>query len=100
MEQQPRGTDRPADPGPLRLEGLNPPALRSMLASLPIGRASQPVISPDGILLLMVCSREARNEAEFTPEMARSNILRDRVEVISRQLQRDLRRRAVIENRA
>ena len=100
MEQQPRGNDRPADPGPLRLEGLNPPALRSMLASLPIGRASQPVISPDGILLLMVCSREARNEAEFTPEMARSNILRDRVEVISRQLQRDLRRRAVIETRA
>ena len=100
MEQQPRGNDRPADPGPLRLEGLNPPPLRAMLASLPIGRASQPVISPDGILLLMVCSRETRTEGEFTPELARATILRDRVEVISRQLQRDLRRRAVIENRA
>lgn len=100
MEQQPRGNDRPADPGPLRLEGLNPPALRNMLASLPINRASQPVISPDGILLLMVCSREARVEGEFTPELARATILRDRVEVISRQLQRELRRRAVIENRA
>lgn len=100
VEALPRAGDRPADPGPLRLESLNPPGLRQLLAGLPVGRASQPVISPDGILLLMVCSREVRNEAEFTPEMARAQIVRDRVEVISRQLQRELRRRAIIENRA
>ncbi len=99
MDAQPRTSDRPADPGPLRLEALNPPALRQMLAGLPIGRPSQPVISPDGILLLMVCSREQSREAEFTPDMARAQILRERVEVISRQLQRDLRRRAIIEAR-
>lgn len=99
MDAQPRTSDRPADPGPLRLEALNPPALRQMLASLPIGRPSQPVISPDGILLLMVCSREQSREAEFTPDMARAQILRERVEVISRQLQRELRRRAIIEAR-
>lgn len=100
MDAQPRTSDRPTDPGPLRLEGLNPPALRSMLASLPVGRPSQAVIAPDGVLLLMVCSREQRNLEEFTPDAARQQILRDRVELLSRQLQRDLRRRAVIETRA
>ncbi|MEI6158628.1 MAG: peptidylprolyl isomerase [Roseococcus sp.] len=100
VDALPRSSDRPTDPGPIRLEGLNPPALRSMLAGLPIGRPSQPVIAPDGVLLLMVCSREQRNMNEFTPDAARNQILRDRVELLSRQLQRDLRRRAVIETRA
>ncbi len=99
MDAQPRTSDRPSDPGPLRLEALNPPPLRQMLASLPLGRPSQPVISPDGILLIMVCSREQAREAEFTADMARATILRERVEVISRQLQRELRRRAIIEAR-
>ena len=100
VDALPRTSDRPTDPGPIRLEGLNPPALRSMLAGLPLGRPSQPVIAPDGVLLLMVCTREQRNMNEFTPEAARNQILRDRVELLSRQLQRDLRRRAVIETRA
>jgi len=100
MDAQPRTSDRPADPGPIRLEGLNPPPLRQMLASLAIGRPSQPVISPDGILLLMVCSREQQQQEEFTADAARQQILRDRVEVLARQLQRELRRRAVIETRA
>ena len=100
VDALPRTSDRPTDPGPVRLESLNPPALRNMLANLPVGRSSQPVIAPDGVLLLMVCSREQRNMNEFTPDVARNQILRDRVELLSRQLQRDLRRRAVIEQRA
>ncbi len=100
MEQQPRAGDRPADPGPVRLEGLNPPQLRTLLAGLPPNRSSQPLISPDGVMLIMVCSRETRNLSEFTPEMARGQILRERVETRSRQLQRELRRRAMIEIRA
>ncbi|MBY0336790.1 MAG: peptidylprolyl isomerase [Acetobacteraceae bacterium] len=99
MDQQPRAGDRPTDPGPIRLEGLNPPALRSLLGGLPIGRPSQPIVAPDGIMLIMVCNREQRNQADFNPDVARNQILRDRVEVISRQLQRELRRRAVIETR-
>ena len=100
MDAQPRSSDRPTDPGPIRLETLSPPPLRQMLATLPIGRPSQPVISPDGILLLMVCSREQAQQEEFTADAARQQILRDRVEVLARQLQRELRRRAVIETRA
>jgi len=94
-----QGGDRPADPGQVRQEALNPPPLRAMVAALPVGRASQPIIAPDGIAVIMVCSRERRNEAEITPEMARGQIVRERAELLSRQTQRDLRRRAQIEMR-
>ncbi len=92
--------DRPMDPGPVRLEGVNPPQLRSMLASLAIGRASQPIISPDGVAILMVCSREQRQAQAMNNDQARQLLLGERVELLSRQLQRELRRRAVIETRS
>jgi peptidyl-prolyl cis-trans isomerase SurA len=94
------GGSRQADPGTVRLETVSPPPLRALLAGLSPGRASQPVITPEGIMVMMVCSRETRNLAELTPEQARTQILRDRVENLSRQLQRDLRRRAQIEMRS
>ncbi len=100
LEQAARGGDRPADPGPVRLETVTPPPLRALLTGLQPGRASQPILTPEGVLVMMVCSREQRNMAEFTPEQARTQLLRDRVELLSRQLQRDLRRRANIEMRS
>jgi peptidyl-prolyl cis-trans isomerase SurA len=93
------GSDRPADPGPVRLENMNPPQLRELVASLPLGRTSEPIVAPDGIAIIMICSRERRNEAEMTPEIARATIVRDRAELLSRQVQRELRRRAQIEMR-
>ena len=94
------GSERPTDPGPVRLETMQPPQLRAMVASLPPGRASQAIIAPDGVAVLMVCSRESRNLAEPTPEIARQTITRDRAELLSRQLQREIRRRAQIELRS
>ncbi|MGG5810588.1 peptidylprolyl isomerase [Falsiroseomonas sp. CW058] len=94
------GSDRPVDPGPLRLEGVQPPQLRAMLASVPPGRATQPIVAPDGVAVIMVCSRERRNEAEITPDAARQQLVRDRAELLSRQAQRELRRRAQIEMRS
>ncbi|MFC7475111.1 peptidylprolyl isomerase [Dankookia sp. GCM10030260] len=102
VEQAARGggSDRPVDPGVIRLETVNPPQLRSLLAGLSPGKASQPILTPDGVLVMMVCSREQRNLAEFTPEDAKQQILRDRIENLSRQVQRDLRRKAQIEMRS
>jgi peptidyl-prolyl cis-trans isomerase SurA len=94
------GSDRPADPGPVRQESLSPPPLRQMISSLQPGRTSQPIVAPDGIAVIMVCSRERRNEAEITPEVARSLIVRERAELLSRQTQRELRRKAQIEMRS
>ena len=99
MDAAARGSPRPADPGPIRLESVNPPQLRELLASLQPNSASQPIIAPDGVMVIMVCSRETRNMAEVTPEQARATLIRDRVELASRQLQGDLRRRAQIEYR-
>lgn len=99
VEAASRGGPRPADPGQIRLETVNPPELRELLGSLPIGRPSQPIISPDGVMIIAVCSRETRNLAEVTPEQARERLLRERVELISRQVLRDLQRRAQIDIR-
>lgn len=100
VERAGSGRDHPSDPGQIRLETVNPPQLRNLLAGLQPGRASQPVITPEGAIVMMVCSREQRNLAEVTPEQARNQLMRDRVENLSRQLQRDLRRRANIEMRS
>lgn len=94
------GSSRPADPGEIRLEQINPAPLRQMLAGLPVGRASQPILAPDGVMVMMVCSRETRNVAEVTNDQARQILIRDRIELASRQLQGDLRRRAQIEIRS
>lgn len=91
---------RPANPGDIKLENVNPPQVRQMLASLPLDHASQPLVAPDGIAILIVCSREQKNLAQLTPDEIRARLLSDRVELASRQLQRDLRRKANIELRA
>jgi peptidyl-prolyl cis-trans isomerase SurA len=99
IEAAAQGGPRPADPGQVRQDTVTPPELRELLGSLPIGRPSQPIVSPDGVIVLAVCSRETRNLAELTPEQARDRIVRDRVELISRQVLRDLQRRAQIDIR-
>ena len=48
---------------------------------------------------MMVCAKEQKNLAELTPDDIRNQMLRDRVEAASRQVQRDLKRRAQIEMR-
>jgi peptidyl-prolyl cis-trans isomerase SurA len=99
LEAAARGGPRPADPGQVRLDVINPPELRDLLGSLPLGRPSQPIISPDGVLIIAVCARETRNLAELTPEQARDRPLREPVELRSRQVLRYRQRRAQIDIR-
>ncbi|MBV8592644.1 MAG: peptidylprolyl isomerase [Acetobacteraceae bacterium] len=90
---------RPADPGEVRLENVSPPAFKHLLATIPEGRPTQPLVAPDGIAVMIVCSREQKNLAEMTKDDVRNQLLARRVELASRQLQQDLRRRANIELR-
>ncbi len=101
MEQAAKDSNspRPADPGDVRLDAVTPPPFRAMLASLPIGHATRPLVSSDGIAVMMVCSREERNLNEITRKQVQEQILQTRVELLSRQLQQDLRRQALIELR-
>ncbi len=88
---------RPADPGPIDLAHVQPPAFQQMLASLPVGKPSKPLVAPDGIAVLIICSRTQKNVAELTPQQISLQILEQRVDLLSRQLQQDLRSQADIE---
>jgi peptidyl-prolyl cis-trans isomerase SurA len=70
-----------------------------MLASLPIGHTSQPIVSNDGIAVMVICSRDQKNLAAVTKEQVRDQMVNERVELMSRQLLRDLRRQASIDLR-
>ena len=91
--------NHPVDPGELRLEGMNPPQFRQLVSSLPIGKASQPLVANDGVAVVMVCSREQKNMSTLSRQDVQRQISNDRVELLSRQMLRDMRRSANIEIR-
>jgi peptidyl-prolyl cis-trans isomerase SurA len=94
------GSNRPADPGEVRVDGVSIPALRQLLATLPLGKASQPLIAEDGVAVVMVCSREQKNVGIPSRAELSERILSERAELTSRQLMRDLQRRATIDRRS
>jgi peptidyl-prolyl cis-trans isomerase SurA len=98
--QKKTGSDKPADPGEVRLESVAVPALHNILASLPVGKASQPLVAEDGIAVIMVCARDEKNVGMPTKQELSDKIVNERAELASRQLQRDLERRAVIDQRS
>lgn len=96
------GSDKPADPGDIRLEGVSVPALRAVLTSLSNTpeKASQPLVAEDGIAVVMVCSKEEKNLGVSTHAELAEKLVNQRVELASRQLQRELDRKAVIDQRS
>jgi peptidyl-prolyl cis-trans isomerase SurA len=91
--------NRPIDPGEIRVEGVNPPAFRQLLETIPLGKPTEPLISRDGIAIITVCSREQKNIGEITAAEIRSRLINERVEMLSRQAMRDLHRKATIDIR-
>jgi len=90
---------RPSDPGEIRVEGVNPPAFRQLLATIPIGRATEPLVSRDGIAVIVVCTREEKNAGAITAEDVQHQLVSEHVELLSRQTMRDLHRQANIDLR-
>lgn len=90
------GNVRPSDPGELQLERLNP-EMENVLKDLQPGQLSKPLVSFDGIALLMVCSRHKKNLADISASEIANQLLNQRVEQVSQQLDRDLHRQAIIE---
>ena len=101
MEEVAKSGDpsRPIDPGEIRLEGVSPPQFRAILANLPIGRPSEPLVSPEGIAVIVICSREQKIMASVTKQDIQRYLINERVELLSRQMLRDLRRQATIQIR-
>jgi peptidyl-prolyl cis-trans isomerase SurA len=91
--------NRPIDPGEVRADGVNPPAFRQLLETVPLGKPTEPLISRDGIAVITVCTREQKNIGEITPTEIRNRLINERVEMMSRQAMRDLHRKASIDIR-
>ena len=88
------------DPGEIRVDSITTPVLRQMVATLPVGKPSQPLIADDGAAVVMVCSRETKSLGLPPKKELADRILSERVELASRQLLRDLQRRATIDLRS
>ncbi len=94
------GTVRPSDPGEIRLEAVSNPQMHQLLTGLVVNQPSPPLPSEDGIAVVMLCSRETKNLGIPSRADLIDKILNDRIELASRQLMRDLQRRAVIDQRS
>jgi peptidyl-prolyl cis-trans isomerase SurA len=90
---------RPVDPGDVILDSVSPAPFRALLASLPIGKASPPLIANDGISVVILCARDQKNTSQLSDQEIRDRLINERVELASRQMQRELRRRAIIDLR-
>jgi peptidyl-prolyl cis-trans isomerase SurA len=93
-----QGEKRPTNPGELRLDHMNQ-QMQALLGGLEPGHASKALVTPTGVMVVMVCKREQKNLAAMTKEDIADQLVQDRVELASRQLQQDLRRRALIDQR-
>lgn len=91
--------NRPSDPGEIAVAGVNPPNFRQMLTTIPLGKATEPLVSRDGIAVITVCSRDEKNVGAITPQQVQNRLINERVEMLSRTLMHDLHRRANIDIR-
>lgn len=87
------------DPGEIAVNSVAAPVLRQLVATLPVGHASQPLIADDGVAVVMVCARGMKSLGLPPRQQLVSRILNQRVELASRQLLRDLQRSATIDLR-
>ena len=94
------GNVRPTDPGEVRLETIASAPLRSLLGGLSPGQPSKPVVASEGVAVIMLCGRDQKAEAAPSKEEVSNRLLSERIELTSRQLQRELRRRATLDERA
>jgi peptidyl-prolyl cis-trans isomerase SurA len=95
-----QGNVRPTDPGEIRLESVGNPQMRQLLTGLTLGQATPPLPNEDGISVVILCSREQKNLGVPSRAELVEKIINERIELASRQLMRDLQRRAVIDQRA
>ncbi len=75
------------------------PSVRKATQNLDIGKASNPIQTKAGILILMVCSRTFDEDEEKARRKIAQYISQKRAELISRRELLDLRRSAFIETR-
>lgn len=88
------------NPGEMAVGSISNPVVRQLVATLAVGKASQPLIADDGVAVVMVCARGESTTGLPPPAQLRTRILNQRIELASHQLMRSLQRRAVIDLRS
>ena len=92
------GTVRSGKLQNIKLSNLAP-SIRKAAQDLDVGKASAPIRTSGGVIILMVCHRTFdKDETKFRLRVAK-NLSRQRAELISRQELMELRRSAFIEIR-
>ncbi|MGB0681772.1 MAG: peptidylprolyl isomerase, partial [Magnetovibrionaceae bacterium] len=95
------GSPLSGDLGRMKSSDL-PEAIRQAVSDLPVGRASAPVRTTAGLVVLMVCGREEGDVAAARATAFRNienRLMQERLGVVARRYTRDLRRSAFIEIR-
>lgn len=92
------GAQVSASPGNVDLQQA-PPELRQLLGPMPAGGVTQPIRTNDGVLVLMVCSRQEENAAGEQRAQIERRLRDQRLASISRRQLRDLRRSALLDIR-
>jgi peptidyl-prolyl cis-trans isomerase SurA len=90
------GNIRPANPGPVNLATVTPPAFQSLLAALTPGQVSKPLVEQSGVSVIMLCARQSEAASLPSDDQIANIIVERRVELESNQLLDILRHRAVI----
>lgn len=84
--------------GKFRLGDLSKP-IRDAVVALPIGKASPPVRTGRGIVVLMACSRKEPAGNLPTRKAIKQRLEVERVEILARRFLRDLRSAAIVDMR-
>lgn len=76
-----------------------PGALQNVIMSLPLNQASEPLLTQNGALVVMVCEKKSQDVQEFSRDDAIELIAGRKHSLLARRELRDLRRQAFIDVR-
>lgn len=71
--------------------------VRGIIGNLEVGKASEPIQIANGVLVIMVCSKE--KDEGLNPEDVEAQLSEEKIEIQARRYMRDLRRAAYIDIR-
>lgn len=91
------GSVQKSNPGPVNMATVHPAAFRDLLAKLPIGKPSEPLVSHEGISIVMVCSRNTSKIGLPDKNEIENMLVERRVSLESQRLMDTLHRNAVIQ---
>lgn len=86
------------DLGRVNLRDL-PNPFRDAVAELEIGRPTPPLVTDNGVHVVMVCERKSGDAETGVRDSVYDRIARNRLAIVERRLLRDLRRRAFVDVR-